>query len=138
MVDSLIAGVSETRKFPVSKEKTIGFMGEGARVYATPSLVHDIEHTCRDLIAGLTEDGKDSVGFEVSVKHLAPTLLNMEVSITVTVAEVEGPKVVFDITAQDSMDLICKGSHTRFVVDVAQTEERLKAKAEKVAGLSKA
>ncbi len=138
MADSLIAGATETRTFLVSKDKTIGFMGEGARVYATPSLINDIEHTCRDLIARLVEDGKDSVGFDVSIKHLAPTLLDMEVSITVTVAEVDGPKVVFDISASDPADLICKGNHTRFVVDVAQTEERLKAKAEKVSGLSKA
>lgn len=138
MADSLIAGVAETRTFLVSKDKTIGFMGEGTRVYATPALINDIEHTCRDLIVRLVADGKDSVGFDVSIKHLAPTLLDMEVSITVTVTEVDGPKVIFDISANDPADLICKGNHTRFVVDVAQTEERLKAKAVKVAGLNKA
>ena len=138
MADSLIAGFAETRTFPVTKDKTIGFMGEGARVYSTPSLINDIEHTCRDLIVGLVEKGKDSVGFDVSIKHLAPTLLDMEVSITVTVAEVDGSKVVFEVSASDPVDTICKGHHTRFVVDLAQTEERLKAKAEKVAGLSKA
>ena len=67
-------------------------MGEEGRVYATPSLVRDIEHTCRDLLLEHADAGEDSVGMEISVRHLAPTLLGMEVEITATVSAVEGPK----------------------------------------------
>jgi predicted thioesterase len=132
MRSSLAVGLTKTRKILVSKDKTISFMGEGARVYATPAMLSDIEHTCRDLIKEHVSPAEDSVGFDVSIKHLAPTLLDMEVTITATITEVEGPKVVFEIKASDPGDKICVGSHTRFVVDIAKTEQRLQAKKEKL------
>jgi fluoroacetyl-CoA thioesterase len=42
MKDSLQAGLRHTSKFEVSRDRTIDFMGEKARVYATPMLVRDI------------------------------------------------------------------------------------------------
>lgn len=129
MAEQLAVGVSETRKINVNKDRTIDFMGEDCRVYATPSLIRDIEHTCRDLIFERTPEGEDSVGFLVNVTHLAPTLLGMEVSITATVAEFDGRKVTFDIVASDPVDTICKGRHERFVVNVEKTKQRLLAKA---------
>jgi len=35
------------------------------------------------------------------------------------------------VTASDGVDTICRGKHSRFVVDVKQTEQRLAAKAAK-------
>lgn len=124
-------GTSETRTVTIDEERTIDFMGEECRVYATPSLLRDIEHACRDLIFDRSPDGTDSVGTVVSITHTAPTLLGMDVSITVTVAEREGPRVVFEIDATDSLDTICKGRHERFIVDVEKTKSRLLAKAAK-------
>lgn len=130
----IAVGTSKTRTLTVDKDRTIDFMGEECRVYATPSLIRDIEHTCRDLIFDRTPDGTDSVGTLVSITHTAPTLLNMDVSITVTVVEREGPRVVFEIVGSDPLDTICKGRHERFIVDVEKTKSRLLAKAAKVRG----
>jgi predicted thioesterase len=55
----------------------------------------------------------------------------MKVEITVRVAAVEGRKVVFEVVAKDELDEIGRGTHTRFVVDVAKTIQRLKTKAAK-------
>ncbi len=136
MTETLAVGNTVTRKFTVDEDRTIDFMGKDARVYATPSLVRDIEQTCRDLIFDRVADGEDSVGFEVSIKHMAPTLLGMEVSITATIAELEGGKVVLEFSATDPTDTICTGKHIRFVVNVEKTKQRLLAKAEKVAASS--
>ena len=81
MKPSLQAGVSMTRRISIDRDRTIGFMGEDARVYATPSMIMDIERTCRDLIMEHVDAGEDSVGIEVSVKHLAATLPGMTVEI---------------------------------------------------------
>lgn len=129
MKPSLQPGVSLTRKIAIDRDRTIGFMGEDARVYATPLMIRDMEMTCRDLIMEHVETGEDSVGSEVSVKHLAASLVGMTVEITVRVATVEGRKVVFDVSAKDELDVIGAGMHARFVVDTAKTVERLKAKA---------
>lgn len=131
MTDKLTAGVSRSRTIRVDEDRTIDFMGEDCRVYATPSLVRDIEHTCRDLIVELVPEGQDSVGTVVSIAHTAPTLLGMEATITVTVAEIDGRKVVFDVVADDPVDTICRGRHERFIVDVDKTRQRLVQKAEK-------
>jgi fluoroacetyl-CoA thioesterase len=133
MKDSLKHGVSDVREIKVDKDRTIDFMGEDCRVYATPSLIHDIEHTCRDLIMKHADMGEDSVGFKVSIVHSAPTLLGMDVRITATVAEIDRARVVFDIVATDPLGEICTGQHERFVVDVEKTRQRLQAKAAKAA-----
>lgn len=131
MKSSLQPGVSLTKRVVVDRARTIGFMGEEAQVYATPSMILDIEHTCRELILEFASPGEDSVGIEVSVKHLAASLLGMTVVITANVAAVEGRKITFAVNARDELDAICSGMHSRFVVDTAKTIERLKAKAAK-------
>ena len=134
MKESLRPGVSRVSRIQIDRDRTIGFMGEEGRVYGTPYLVRDIEQTCRQLLLDYGDAGEDSVGTDVSIKHLAPTLLGMNAEITVTASAVEGRKVVFEISAKDDVDQICSGTHGRFVVDVGKTVERLKAKAAKVAG----
>lgn len=133
MKASLAAGISLTKRITVDRDRTISFMGEEGRVYATPELVRDIEMTCRELILQHADPGEDSVGTRVEVDHLAPTLLGMWAEITATVAEVKGRAVTFDITAKDPLDQIARGRHGRFVVDVKQTQGRLAAKKAKAA-----
>jgi predicted thioesterase len=134
MKQSLHPGVSRVNRIEIDRDRTIGFMGEEGRVYGTPFLVRDIEQTCRQLLLDHGDPGEDSVGTEVAIKHLAPTLLGMTVEITATVTAVEGRKVVFAISAKDDIEPISTGTHGRFVVDVGKTVERLKAKAAKLAG----
>ena len=134
MKTTLQPGISLVRRVKVEKEKTISFMGEEGRVYGTPFLIGDIEYTCRDLILQHADAGEDSVGTEVAVKHLAPTLPGSTVEITVIVEAVQGRKVTFSVSAKDEIDTISAGSHGRFVVDKAKTFERLKAKAAKLRG----
>ncbi len=137
MKTTLQAGIAAKRKFRVDRERTIDFMGEQARVYATPMLVRDIEVTCREFLLGHLDPGEDSVGTRVEIDHLAATLMGMEVEVSVSVAEVKGRLVTFAVEAHDGIDAICRGRHMRFVVDVSQTEARLAAKAKKAAERAK-
>ena len=41
-------GLTHTQRVVVDRDRTIGFMGEAMRVYSTPSMVSDIERTCKD------------------------------------------------------------------------------------------
>jgi predicted thioesterase len=137
MKPGLQPGVSRLNRITVDRSRTISFMGEEARTYATPSMILDIEHTCRALILEYADAGEDSVGMEVAVRHLAPTLMDMTVDITVRVTAVEGRKISFEAKVKDQLDEVGAGTHTRFVVDKAKTYERLKAKAARFAALSK-
>jgi predicted thioesterase len=133
MKDSLRPGVTSTKRITVDRDRTISFMGEEARVYATPRLVSDIEYTCRDLLIEHCDPGEDSVGAELALRHLAPTLAGSTVEITARVATVEGRKVVFEVAAKDEIEEISTGTHTRFVVELTKRIERLRAKAAKLA-----
>lgn len=124
-------GLSTTQRYPVDKERTIGFMGDDLRVYATPSMLLDIERTCRDFLVEHVKDGEDSVGARVELDHLGPTLLGMWIEVKATIAAVEGPRVVFDVEVRDALDLVGKARHVRFVVDKARQKQRLEAKAAK-------
>jgi len=135
MKASLAPGVTATSRLTVDRDRTIDFMGEKARVYATPMLVRDIEIACRELILAHLDPGEDSVGTRVELDHLAATLLGMSVELKLTVVEVKGRAVVLEVEGSDGIDVICRGRHHRFVVDVRNTEARLAAKAAK-AGLA--
>jgi predicted thioesterase len=131
MKTTLAAGIAAKRKIVVDRDRTIDFMGEQARVYATPMLVRDIEMTCREMLLEHLDAGEDSVGTRVEIDHLAATLLGMTVEISVSAVEVKGRAVTFAVEASDGIDTICRGKHSRFVVDVNQTKQRLAAKAAK-------
>ncbi len=135
MKDTLKAGIEARHTYVVDRDRTIDFMGEEARVYATPMLVRDIEVACRDLLLAHLDDGEDSVGTRVEIDHIGATLLGMAVELTVRVVRVEGRAVAFEVDGHDPVEAIVRGRHSRFVVDVAKTRQRLAAKAAKaVAG----
>ena len=129
---TLRLGVSATRRITVDRDRTIGFMGEDARVYATPRLVSDIEMTCRNLLLEHCDPGEDSVGAEIALKHLAATLEGSTVEIAARVTAVDGRKVVLEVAAKDELEQISGGTHVRVVVELTRRIERLKAKAAKL------
>ncbi len=133
MKATLQAGLEATVKVEVDRERTIGFMGEQARVYATPMLVRDIEVACRELLLPHLDLGEDSVGTRVEVDHLAASLMGMQVELTVRIVEVKGRAVMLEIEGHDHVEPVCRGRHNRFVVDVEKTKARLAAKAGRAA-----
>jgi predicted thioesterase len=133
MKNTLTVGMSATRRIEVDTPRTIDFLGETLRVYATPELVRDFEMACRDFLLEHTDAGEDSVGTGISVSHGGATLRGMGVTITVTVSKIEGRLVTFDLLAKDDVEEISRGSHSRFVVDVEKLRARVAAKAAGVA-----
>ena len=131
MKDSLQPGLKIKKRYDVTKEKTIDFMGDELRVYATPMMVTDVERTCLELMKEHADAGESSVGARVEIDHMGPTLLNMWVEVRAEVIEVKGPKVVFDVEIHDALDQVGKAKHTRFMIEVAAQRGRLEKKAAK-------
>ena len=128
MSESLKVGLSATRRVDIDRDRTISFMGDECRVYATPKLLYDVEFACRDLLIEHIEPGKDSVGTRVELDHVGASLLGMWVEIGVTVSEVNGGAVCFNFTARDAVEEVARGKHNRFIVGIEKTAQRLKAK----------
>jgi len=131
--DTLKVGLEFSSKKVIEKEKTIGFMGEDLRVYATPFMVQDMEHSCRDFMLQHMEDGEDSVGARVEIDHLGPTLVGQTVEFSGKVVEVEGPRVLFEVEIRDEIDTVGRSKHTRFVVEKARQGGRLEKKKARLA-----
>lgn len=132
MKPGLEKGAARTRRFTVDKDRTIGFMGEALRVYATPWMTRDIEVTCRDFLLEYLDETENSVGARVEIDHLGPTLLGMWVDVEATVAEIDRRRITFDVEVRDALDTVGRARHVRFVVELARQKERLEAKAAKV------
>lgn len=144
MKDTLKPGLKTTRRFKVDDSRVITFLGDGGeaggedgRVYATPSLIRDVEQTCRDYLLEHLDAGEDSLGTLVNIQHLGPTLLGMTSDVSIEVAKVDGRAVVFDVTVSDAVDpVVAKGQHARYVIEVDKVKQRLAAKAAKAKEMS--
>ncbi len=135
MQQSIEAGLTTTARITVDEPRTISFMGDEGRVYATPELVRDIEITCRDLLLAHIDEGEDSVGTHIDIAHLAATPIGTWVDITVTVTAAEGRSISFDIKAHDAVEQICRCTHSRFIVDIAKTISRLQGKIDAISAV---
>jgi len=136
MSEAFKPGLSATRRIDIDKDRTISFMGDDCRVYATPKMLYDIEMVCRDLLKEHIGADKDSVGTRVELDHVGATLLGMWVEITVTLVEINGPAVCFEFSARDAVEEVARGKHNRFIVGVDKTVQRLKAKLAKANALA--
>ncbi|QZD73280.1 thioesterase family protein [Pseudomonas sp. 3-2] len=130
---TLETGTATERKLLVDRERTISFLGEDLRIYATPRLVDDIEQTCLDYLLTFLDEGENTVGAAVDIRHVGATLLGMSVSIVATVTRIEGRSVTFNVEVRDDVELVATAAHTRVVVNVAKLRSRVQAKAEAAA-----
>lgn len=128
MNGSLEVGGKHVNTFQVDEGRTIDFMGAARRVYATPSMVFDVESTCRNLLMLHQDAGEDSVGARVVIDHIGPTLLGQFVTITAKVSVIELPRVTFEFEVKDELDVVGKGTHIRYVIDVDKQIQRLAKK----------
>jgi fluoroacetyl-CoA thioesterase len=128
MSETLKPGLTATRRVDIDAKRTVSFMGDDCRVYATPSLMYDMEMACRDLLLEHIEAGKDSVGTRVELENVGTALMGMWVEITVTLTEVNGGAVTFAFTARDAIEEVARGKHSRFVVGLEKTVQRLQTK----------
>jgi predicted thioesterase len=130
---TLEAGTATERQLIVDKERTISFLGEDLRIYATPRLVDDIERTCLDYLLTFLDEGENTVGAAVDIRHVGATLQGMSVSIVATVTRIEGRSITFNVEVRDDVELVATAAHTRVVVNVAKLRSRVQAKAEAAA-----
>ncbi|MBV7510861.1 MULTISPECIES: thioesterase family protein [unclassified Pseudomonas] len=130
---TLEAGTATERRLVIDKQRTISFLGEDLRIYATPRLVDDIEQTCLDYLLTFLDEGENTVGAAVDIRHVGATLLGMSVSIVATVTRIEGRSITFNVEVRDDVELVATAAHTRVVVNIAKLRSRVQAKAEAAA-----
>ena len=137
--DTLKPGIESQFTFRISEAKTVpALYPEAAEfqempdVFATGYLVGFLEWACIQAInPHLDWPAEQTVGTHIDVSHIAATPVGFEVTAKVKLVEVDRRRLVFEVEAYDSVELISKGRHERFVIDKAKFDVKMKEKAEK-------
>jgi fluoroacetyl-CoA thioesterase len=137
MKSTLQPGLSSTERIDIDRERTIEFLGEDLRVYSTPSMVRDVEYTSLHLLDEHLDPGESSVGMHVAVDHLGATPLGETVEVIVKIVSVDGRKIELEAEVRDRLDVVGRGRHVRFVIDVAKQAERVAKKKAALAAKSR-
>jgi fluoroacetyl-CoA thioesterase len=123
-------GATKERKIRVSQNQSTSFLWEGENVFSTPSMISEMEETCRLLLKEqfIPQEQWDSVGTFVEIKHLAATPVGAEVLLKAKVYSVNGRRVMFDVDALDKIEKIGEGRHERMVIEIARFRSRFNEK----------
>jgi fluoroacetyl-CoA thioesterase len=123
-------GATKDRKIRVSQNQSTTFLWEGENVFSTPSMISEMEETCRLLLKEqfIPEEQWDSVGTLVEIKHLAATPIGAEVLLKAKVCSVNGRRVMFDVDALDKIEKIGEGRHERMIIDISRFRSRFDEK----------
>lgn len=95
-------------------DTAIAHKSGGLPVFATPAMIALMENAAFSL---LKEEGKDSVGTEMNVKHTRACLVGTKVYARAEVVSVNGNWVNFTVAAFDEKGEIGIGVHTRYIID---------------------
>lgn len=123
-------GATKERTITVDSNQTTSFLWEGENVLSTPSMIAEMEETCRLLLKEqfVPDPEWDSVGTIVDVKHLAATPVGAEMSLRAKVVSVEGRRVMFEVEARDRLEKVGEGRHERFVINVPRFRAKFNEK----------
>ena len=113
-------GATKERTITVAANMTTSFLWEGENVMSTPSMILEMEETCRLLLKeqAIPEAELDSVGTIVDIRHLAATPVGAQVFLKAKVISVDGRRVMFEVEAKDKLEKIGDGRHERFIINV--------------------
>ena len=93
-------------------------MGSGTLdVFATPAMAALMEKTAWQSIAPYLQEGQGSVGTRLDITHDAATPLGMTVTCKSELIQVDGRRLVFEVTASDDKEIIGRVTHERFIID---------------------
>ena len=88
----------------------------GRGIFATPAMIGLMEMTSHKLVEPYLADGQTTVGYEVHVRHLAPTAPGSTIVVTTKLTEVKGNKLYFDVACRQGEVLVGTGTHKRAIV----------------------
>lgn len=105
----------------VSPKDTASNYGSGnLDVFATPAMVALMEKTAMMCISDYLEEGQNSVGTEINIKHIKASKIGESVLCIAELIEIDRSKLTFNVEAFDTEGIIGHGIHKRFLIDEKQ------------------
>ena len=123
-------GTTKERVIKTNSNQTTSFLWEGENVLSTPSMISEMEETCRLLLKDfvLKEKEWDSVGTIVDIKHIAMTPVGSTIRLKAIIESVNNRRVMFNIEVFDDIEKIGEGKHERFIINVAKFKSKFEEK----------
>lgn len=110
-------GISLETTFSVTHDLTAKTVGSGTLdVLATPIMIARMEQAAWTAVAPHLAQGEGTVGTLMNVQHLSPTPVGMSVTCKAELIQVEGRRLVFQVTAWDAKGPVGQGTHERAII----------------------
>jgi predicted thioesterase len=114
----LEAGLTFQWSRVVTNDLSARHLGSGdVGVLATPAMIAMMEGASLRCVQPHLDDGLTTVGYIVNVRHLAPTPIGAEVTVSSRLDEIDGRRLKFRVEAHEGDKLVGEGEHVRVVVD---------------------
>ena len=112
----------------VQEDNTAKNMGSGdLDVLATPSLVAFMENAAKNYLNIFLTDELGSVGSNININHLAPTLVGKEITVQGKITEIIKEKIIiFSLEAYEEDKKIGDATHTRVIINNEKFLSKLK------------
>lgn len=129
-METLHIGMTGHAELVVGTRDTAPRVGSGKiEVLATPVMISLIEEAALDAVENALPEGKQSLGTRLDVSHIAATPTGMRVRATAELVAIDGRTLEFAVRAEDEVELIGEGTHTRVVVTAERFSARVATKA---------
>ncbi len=126
---NLKTGISYEFSEQVTKQHLASSYGSGGLdVFSTPHMIAIMEKAALLAVQELLPQGHTTVGTKVDIDHVSATALGMTVTAKATLIEIDGRKLMFEVSAYDDAGLIGSGLHGRAIIDCNRFMDKLKDK----------
>jgi predicted thioesterase len=92
-------------------------------VFSTPSMIGFMERCSVALVKPYLEEGENTVGYQVNVKHIASTPIGQKVRVKSTIQSITGRRIAFVVEAYNEKEKIGEGIHERVVINPRKVRE---------------
>ena len=111
--EKIVPGLKGQRQTLVCEHNVAGQVDK----FSTPSMISLMERAAIEAIDPYLDEGQTSVGFEVNVRHLAPSDIGATVIAHAELLEVSRNRLNFQVEAYDDERKIGEGTHRRAIID---------------------
>src|SRR5437868_3187853 len=109
----------------VTQEMTAILDEQIHNLYSTFSLTRDAERASRRAIVDYLESDEDAIGYEIYLKHFAPTHVGEKVTVTATLMRIEENKVLCALEAFNEKGKFAEGWNSQVVLPKKIFQEKI-------------
>lgn len=113
--DELKPGIEHSYDSVVEGPRLVTDHVGGQGVFATPGMIWLMEWAAHHAVEPYLSSAQTTVGYEICVRHLAPTLPGATVRTSARLKEVEGRKLLFEVECREGEKLVGTGTHRRAI-----------------------